>query len=59
MDIIQPLGRHAKKRSDDFANEYAKVLNRFTLEFAKEYCAPDGAIMWERLVRYNSGKRKS
>jgi hypothetical protein len=36
--------------------EYAKVINRFTLEFATEYCAQDGAILWAKLVKFNSGK---
>lgn len=41
---------------EEFAEEYAKVINRFTLEFATEYCAQDGAILWAKLVKFNSGK---
>jgi hypothetical protein len=56
-DIIEPLGHKAKEKNEQFQVEYAKVVNRFTLEFSNEYCAPDGSILWEKLVRFNSGKR--
>jgi hypothetical protein len=56
-DIIEPLGHKAKKKNEQFLDEYAKVINKFTLEFSKEYCAEDGRILWEKLVKFNSGKR--
>jgi hypothetical protein len=55
-DIIEPLGHKAKEKNEKFQIEYAKVINKFTLEFSKEYCAPDGSILWNDLVRFNSGK---
>jgi hypothetical protein len=55
-DIIEPLGHKAKEKNEQFQVEYAKVINKFTLEFSKEYCAPDGSILWNNLVRFNSGK---
>jgi hypothetical protein len=55
-EIIEPLGHKAKERNEAFAEEYAKVINRFTREFAMEYCHQDGSILWEKLVRFNSGK---
>ena len=55
-DIIEPLGHKAKEKNEQFQVEYAKVINKFTLEFSKEYCAPDGSILWAKLVRFNSGK---
>lgn len=56
MDIIEPLGYKAKEKNDKFAIEYAKVINKFTREFAVEYCDRNGSILWEKLVRFNSGK---
>ena len=56
-DIIEPLGHKAKEKNEQFQVEYAKVINKFTLEFSKEYCAPDGSILWPKLVRFNSGKK--
>jgi hypothetical protein len=57
-DIIEPLGHKAKEKNEDFQAEYAKVINKFTLEFSNEYCAPDGSILWSKLVQFNSGKTK-
>ncbi len=55
-DIIEPLGHKAKEKNEQFQVEYDKVINKFTLEFSKEYCSPDGSILWPKLVRFNSGK---
>lgn len=55
-EIIEPLGYKAKERNEEFTEEYAKVINRFTREFATEYCDQNGAILWEKLVIFNSGK---
>lgn len=56
-EIIEPLGHEAKKRNEQFLSEYAKVINKFTLEFSQEYCDSSGAILWDKLVKFNSGKK--
>lgn len=55
-DLIEPLGRRAKQRNEAFLSEYARVINKFSLQFGKEYCATDGTILWPKLVKFNSGK---
>jgi len=55
-DIIEPLGHKAREKNEHFQIEYAKVINKFTLEFSREYCAPDGSILWSKLVQFNSGE---
>lgn len=55
-NIIEPVGHKAKERNDKFQEDYAKVINRFTLEFMKDYCNKTGAIDWKKLVKFNSGK---
>ncbi|MBI1924917.1 cytosolic protein [Candidatus Poribacteria bacterium] len=55
-DIIEPLGHKAKEKNDLFMQEYAKVLNRFTLEFITTFCNADGNILWDQIVKFNSGK---
>jgi len=57
IDIIEPLGYEAKKKNEDFLAEYSKVINRFTLKFAKSYCDSGGSINWSKLVKFNSGKK--
>lgn len=55
-DIIEPLGHKAKDKNEQFHEAYAKVVNKFTLEFIEKYCDPSGAIHWEKVLKYNSGK---
>jgi hypothetical protein len=58
QEIIEPLGHRAKERNDAFASEYAKVSNRFTAQFLKNFCLDDGAIDWNKLVAFNSASVK-
>lgn len=55
--IIEPLGHKAKERNENFQIEYGKVINRFTAEFIQDFCESDGTILWNKLVRFNSGSR--
>jgi len=55
--IIEPLGHRAKERNEEFQIEYGKVINRFTAEFIRVFCQPDGTILWEKLVQFNSGAK--
>jgi len=55
LKIIEPLGYRAKQKNDEFIKEYDKVINLFTREFIEDFCT-DGAIDWEKLVRFNSGR---
>ena len=58
-DIIEPLGHQAKERNEQFIQEYAKVINRFTFEFIEKFCDTDGNVLWEEIVRFNSSKTTS
>ncbi|MFN2507600.1 MAG: PmeII family type II restriction endonuclease [Chthoniobacterales bacterium] len=54
--IIVPIGYRAKERNEQFAAEYAKVLNRFCEEFISGFCHKDGSIDWDKLLAFNSAK---
>ncbi len=56
--IIEPLGHKAKEKNEDFNKSYAQILNKFTLEFGKDFCS-DGLIDWKKLVQFNSSHRKN
>lgn len=56
VDIVEPLGYRAKERNEEFFTEYSRILNLFTQEFMDDFCT-DGRIDWEKLVRFNSGKK--
>lgn len=57
IDIIEPLGCRAKEKHEDFLNGYAQMVNKFTREFAVNFCDEHGAIDWEKLVRFNSAAK--
>jgi len=53
-EIIEPLGHKAKERNDEFLRAYSQMINKFTIEFGKEFCDGDGTIDWKKLVEFNS-----
>ena len=55
-DIIEPLGYQAKEKNEQFMQEYAKVINKFTSEFLGTFCDTEGSILWEEIVKFNSSK---
>ena len=55
IDLIEPLGWQAKQKNDEFYQEYDRILNQFTIDFANQFSL-DGKIDWEKLVKINSGK---
>jgi hypothetical protein len=54
IEIIEPLGHKAKEKNDDFLKSYSQMINKFTKEFANDYCKANGEIDWDKLVRFNS-----
>ncbi len=59
IKIIEPLGYQAKEKNKQFLREYGRVVNRFTMEFGKNYCSRSGDILWSKLVEFNSGKKRN
>ena len=55
-EIVDPLGFRAKEQNDEFSAEYSRILNIFTREFMDDFCI-GGKIEWDKLVRFNSGKK--
>jgi len=55
--IIEPLGHKAREKNDDFMKSYSQMINKFTKEFANEFCEDNGAINWEKLVKFNSASK--
>jgi hypothetical protein len=56
-EIIEPLGKNARSKNDEFYESYSKVINKFTAEFLKDFCKEDGAIDWHKIVVLNSGMK--
>lgn len=57
VDIIEPIGHNAKQKNEEFLENYARIINKLTLEFSQKFCE-DGKIVWTKLVEYNSGFEK-
>jgi Type II restriction endonuclease EcoO109I len=54
LEIIEPLGRRAKERNEEFQRLYAQRINKFDIEVLQDF-VKDDLIDWEKLVRFNSG----
>lgn len=52
--IIEPLGHKAKEKNEEFIEIYSQVINKFIREFSNEFCDSNGAIEWEKFVKFNS-----
>ncbi len=57
-DLIEPIGHKAKEKNNEFIEAYASMINKFTREFAIDFCDREGKIDWNKLVEFNSGKKK-
>ena len=55
-DIIEPLGHQAEEKNEQFMQEYAKVINKFTAEFIGKFCDAEGNMLWEEIVKFNSAE---
>jgi len=56
-DLIVPFGHEAKQHNEKIAIASAQKLNTLTAEFVTRFCSDAGAIDWENLIQYNSGKK--
>jgi hypothetical protein len=54
--IVEPLGHNAKRRNQDFTDQYGAVVNKLSGEFAHGFCTTDGSIDWPKLVAFISEK---
>lgn len=55
-EIIEPLGHKAKERNEAYLTSYSNMINKFVRQFTNDFCNNNGEILWEKLVRFNSGR---
>jgi site-specific DNA-methyltransferase (cytosine-N4-specific) len=55
-NIILPLDKEAKKRSDHFKMVYADKSNEMIKEFSNEFLTNKGGIDWEKMIDFVSKK---
>jgi site-specific DNA-methyltransferase (cytosine-N4-specific) len=55
-NIILPLDKEAKKRSDHFKEVYAEKSNEMIKEFSDSFLTKKGGIDWEKMIDFVSKK---
>ncbi|MEZ0361294.1 MAG: PmeII family type II restriction endonuclease [Hydrogenobacter sp.] len=56
VDIVEPIGRQAREKSEKYLEEYKNLLNRITGEFIRLFCEENGSVNWEKVLKYTSTK---
>jgi len=54
LKLIRLMKNEPQKHKPKYKIAWDKAVNRFTGEFIKDFCFPDGSIDWEKLVRFVS-----
>ncbi|MGE7773392.1 PmeII family type II restriction endonuclease [Chitinophaga sp. NPDC101104] len=54
VNLIEPLGKDADENNQQFKTAYDNLVNKLDREFLINFCTEEGAIDWEKLVRFNS-----
>jgi len=55
LKLIRYMDSLPEKYIEEFDLAYQKAANKLVREFTVEFCFENGAIDWEKLVRFNSG----
>ena len=55
LNIVKYMGMQPEKYLEKYRECYAKASNRLVKQFTLEFCDDDGAIIWDKLVKFNSG----
>lgn len=58
LKLIRLMKDKPAKHRKEYAPEWDATINRFTAEFIKDFCFPDGKIDWEKLVRFVSEEKE-
>lgn len=56
LKIVRLMKDHPEQQRKVYLEEWAKAVNRFTRELLNEFAGEDGALDWEKIVRFNSSR---
>lgn len=59
LKIIKLMKDFPLQHLPEYKEAWARALNRFTGEFIAEFCDNKGAILWEKIVEFNSSSTPS
>ena len=54
LKLVRLMKEEPIKHKELYAPAWDAAINRFTAEFVKDFCFPDGRIDWEKLVKFVS-----
>ncbi len=57
LKLIKLMGDKPQEHYPVFREAYGATLNLFLGKFINEFCFEDGRIDWEKLVKFNSGRK--
>jgi len=57
LKLVRLMKDEPAKHRKQYAPAWDAAINRFTAEFIKDFCFPDGSIDWEKLVRLVSEEK--
>jgi len=57
LKLVRLMKDVPTKHRREYAPAWDAAINRFTAEFIKDFCFPDGSIDWEKLVRFVSEEK--
>ena len=55
LKLVRLMKNAPAKHKKEYTPAWDAAINRFTAEFIKDFCSPEGSIDWEKLVRFVSG----
>jgi hypothetical protein len=57
LKLVRLMKDVPTKNRPKYRNLWDRSVNRFTAEFIEDFCQPDGAIDWEKLIAFSSAKK--
>jgi hypothetical protein len=57
LKLVRLIKDVPNKHKKEYTPEWDAAINRFTAEFIKDFCFPDGSIDWEKLARFVSEEK--
>ncbi len=54
LKLVRLMKDEPAKHRKEYAPAWDAAINRFTAEFIKDFCFPDGSLEWEKIVRFVS-----
>ncbi|MBF8267859.1 MAG: hypothetical protein HW388_1367 [Dehalococcoidia bacterium] len=58
LKLIRLMKDEPAKHREAYQPAWDATINRFTAEFIKDFCFPDGSIDWEKLVQFVSAEKR-